>query len=49
MSQTPSPESVVGQGPASSTTHWGKAPPVPEIRQIPSGTAEAQFRAGTGS
>jgi uncharacterized protein (TIGR00730 family) len=49
MIQTPNPDSVVGQpqgGPASSTTQWGKAPPVPEIRQFLQGPQKRIFELG---
>ena len=49
MSQTPIPDPVVGQpqgGLASSTTHWGKAPPVPEIRQFLQGPQKRTFELG---
>src|SRR5436190_16864521 len=46
MSQTPNPGMVAGQpqtGPATSTTHWGKAPPVPEITQFLQGPQKRGF------
>src|SRR5208337_483686 len=49
MSQTPNSDPVVGQlqgGPASSTTHWGKAPPVPEIAQFLQGPQDRGFELG---
>jgi uncharacterized protein (TIGR00730 family) len=49
MNQTPKPDPVVGQpegGPATSTTHWGKAPPVPEIRQFLQGPQKRSFELG---
>ena len=49
MSQMPNPDPVVGQplgGPASSTTHWGKAPPVPEIVQFLRGPQKRSFELG---
>ncbi len=49
MSQTPNPDPVLGQpqrGPASSTTDWGKAPPVPEIMQFPQGPQKRSFELG---
>jgi uncharacterized protein (TIGR00730 family) len=49
MSQTPNPDPVVGQPqgrPASSTTHWGKTPPVSEIRQFLQGPQKRTFELG---
>jgi hypothetical protein len=49
MSQTPNPDPVLGQpqsGPASSSTHWGKAPPVPEIMQFLQGPQKRGFELG---
>lgn len=49
MSQTPDPNPVIGQrqsGPARSTTHWGKAPPVPEIVQFLQGPQKRTFELG---
>jgi uncharacterized protein (TIGR00730 family) len=49
MSQTPNPDTVLGQPQeraASSTTHWGKAPPVPEIRQFLQGPQKRSFELG---
>jgi uncharacterized protein (TIGR00730 family) len=49
MSQTPNPDPLVGQpqgGPASSTTHWGKAPPVPKIAQFLQGPQKRTFELG---
>lgn len=46
MSQTPNPDSVLGQSQGqqvSSTTQWGKAPPVPEIRQFLQGPQKRSF------
>jgi uncharacterized protein (TIGR00730 family) len=46
MFQTPRSEHIVGQprgGPAPSTTHWGKAPPAPEIRQFLQGPQKRSF------
>jgi len=46
VSQMPNRDSVLGQSqgpPASSTTHWGKAPPVPEIRQFLQGPQKRSF------
>jgi hypothetical protein len=51
MSQTPNPDPVLGQpqrGPASSTTDWGQGTARSGDHAVPAGTAEAQFRAGTG-
>src|SRR5262249_48461740 len=49
MSQMPNPDPVLGQPqrrPAPSTTHWGKAPPVPEIRQFLQGPQKLSFELG---
>jgi len=49
MSQTSNHDPDVGQrqgGPASSTTHWGKAPPVPEIAQFLQGPQKRSFELG---
>jgi uncharacterized protein (TIGR00730 family) len=49
MSQTGSPDPVAGQletGPAPSTTHWGKAPPVPEVTQFLQGPQKRSFELG---
>jgi uncharacterized protein (TIGR00730 family) len=49
MSQTPNPDAVLGHlqgGPASSTTHWGKSPPVPEITQFLQGPQKRGFELG---
>ncbi len=46
MSQTPYPDSVLGQSQgqqATSTTQWGKTPPVPEIRQFLQGPQKRSF------
>jgi hypothetical protein len=46
MSQTPNTDPVLGPAqsqPASSTTHWGKAPPVPEIKQFLQGPQKRSF------
>jgi uncharacterized protein (TIGR00730 family) len=46
MSQTPNLDPVLGPpvgGPASSTTHWGKAPPVSEITQFLRGPQKRGF------
>ena len=49
MSQTPNSNPVVGHpqgGPASSTTHWGKAPPAPEIAQFLQGPQKRSLELG---
>jgi uncharacterized protein (TIGR00730 family) len=49
MSQTPNPKRIIGQphgGPAPSTTHWGKGPPVPEITQFLQGPQKRSFELG---
>jgi hypothetical protein len=50
MNQTPNPDSVLGQPqgrPASATTHWGNAPPVPAISQFLQGRQKRSFETGT--
>ena len=49
MSQPPDSDPVVGplkEGPAPSTTHWGKAPPGPEIAQFLRGPQTRSFELG---
>ena len=49
MSQTPKPDPLVGQPqvrPATSTTHWGKESPVPEIKQFLQGPQKRTFELG---
>jgi len=49
MNQTPDPGLDVDPpqgGPASSTTNWGKAPPVPEVRQFLQGPQPRSFELG---
>jgi len=49
MSQTPNSARTtepLQTGPASSTTHWGKAPPVPEITQFLRGPQKRTFELG---
>lgn len=49
MSQTPNPDTEDRQpqaGPASSTTHWGKASPAPEIAQFLQGPQNRGFELG---
>jgi uncharacterized protein (TIGR00730 family) len=49
MSQTPNPDSILGQPQertASSMTQWGKASPVPEIRQFLQGPQTRSFELG---
>ena len=46
MGQTPHPDPVAGPpqtGPAPSTTHWGKAPPAPEVTQFLQGPQKRSF------
>ena len=46
MSQTPNLDPGVGQPqvePATSTTHWGKAPPAPEVTQFLQGPQNRGF------
>src|ERR1700687_2965586 len=49
MTQSRNPDLIVGQpqtGPAPSTTHWGKAPPVPEVTQFLQGPQKRGFELG---
>src|SRR5438046_8786208 len=46
MSQIPHPDPAAGPpqtGPAPSTTHWGKAPPAPEVTQFLQGPQKRSF------
>src|ERR1043165_8059776 len=44
MNQPPNPGPLVGEPqPATSTTHWGKAPPVPEVKQFLQGPQKRGF------